>query len=178
MNDAEPPSQEHLLGFQEKGGPRHRGACHKNKLLCRLPISDNFGLSEGKPGWKGILYPVSYKSTNSLFPLKGTLSFRKPSWLPSPTPTSPLTTYCTSSLAIPLSAHLTVIAIPATHCSFPITMPLLLLFLPWCASHHSLSSRVQAELPLETGPFNGDSFFEPSSGLYTQHQVYQSCLHS
>lgn len=59
-----PPLQEHLLGSLESGGPSQRGACHRNRLLCKFPIPDNFGL---QPDWKGILYFASSTSMNALY---------------------------------------------------------------------------------------------------------------
>lgn len=77
------------------------------------------------------------------------------------------------------STHLTVTAIPGTHLSFPIAVPLLLLFLPWCTPHHSLSPHAQSTeftppFSLETGPSNGGSLSEPSSGHWVSYAAAAS----
>lgn len=94
----------------------------------------------------------------------------------------PLTSYSPGHLAEPLSTHLTVLLFHVL--AFPFPLP----YLCFCYfSHdtcpttlrlHMFKVQFTPKLPHKTGPFNGVSWSEPSSGLSIQLQVCWSCLYS
>lgn len=94
------PSQQHLLGFLEPGGPRQRGTHHGNGLRGRLPIymirpEAGQAWLEGNP----MTLPL-------LFSSKGTPSFREPPGYPSLLQSLQLlTSYSPNCLPVSLSIH-------------------------------------------------------------------------
>lgn len=174
-SDAEPSPQEYLLGFPEPGYAGQRIPGHRTGFSAGSPFQ--MTLAEDRSSLAGrepILRLVSSTSTNLLF-----LLLQEAILVTLATPSLRLlTSYSTDHLAVPLSIHLTITAIPGPCLSFPIayasssaayTVVSTLFSISTCPGYNLSLSVPKTSLHL-------GSLSEPSLGLTTQLQVHQSCL--